>query len=282
MDGKVRLGSPKYMAPELIKREEHDEKVDIWALGVIAFELLTKGTAPFNERLGKEVMFNMIKKKPYNISALRKANVSANCQEFIQACLTKDPKQRPSASELLKYDWICGRTSEASTESIDRINENVVQFQYLNPFQQLFCRMISKRVVQNRDTRVLSQVFRMIDGNQDGQLDVEELTEAMKDFSSVLNLSEQEVLDMFDKLDVSKDGKVEFSEFVTQGLARNVQLKDANLTAVFKMVDLQEREAFDAHDLKEFMNGTNDASDDLQHWQSVLACADLDKNGKVT
>ena len=43
---------------------------------------------------------------------------------------------------------------------------------------------------------------------------------------------------MFDKLDVSKDGKVEFSEFVTQGLARNVQLKDANLTAVFKMVDL--------------------------------------------
>ena len=87
---------------------------------------------------------------------------------------------------------------------------------------------------------------------------------------------------MFDKLDVSKDGKVEFSEFVTQGLARNVQLKDANLTAVFKMVDLQEREAFDAHDLKEFMNGTNDASDDLQHWQSVLACADLDKDGKVT
>ena len=40
---KVRLGTPKYMAPELIKRQKHSEKVDVWALGIIAFELLTNG-----------------------------------------------------------------------------------------------------------------------------------------------------------------------------------------------------------------------------------------------
>ena len=42
-----KLGSPTYMAPELIKREEHNEKVDVWALGIIAFQLLSNGKSPW-------------------------------------------------------------------------------------------------------------------------------------------------------------------------------------------------------------------------------------------
>ena len=40
------LGSALYMAPELIRRERYDEKVDIWAIGVISYMLLT-GRNPF-------------------------------------------------------------------------------------------------------------------------------------------------------------------------------------------------------------------------------------------
>ena len=47
MIGGTRLGTPCYMAPELIKRDPHTEKVDIWALGVIAYNLLTKNKFPF-------------------------------------------------------------------------------------------------------------------------------------------------------------------------------------------------------------------------------------------
>ena len=44
-----RLGTLRYMAPELWDYKDHNEKVDIWALGVIAFELLTGGAYfPFN------------------------------------------------------------------------------------------------------------------------------------------------------------------------------------------------------------------------------------------
>jgi len=41
------LGSKYYKAPEIIKGEKYNEKVDIWSLGVVAFKLLTK-TYPFN------------------------------------------------------------------------------------------------------------------------------------------------------------------------------------------------------------------------------------------
>ena len=36
----LSLGTPPYMAPELLKREPYDKKVDIWAIGVIAYKLL--------------------------------------------------------------------------------------------------------------------------------------------------------------------------------------------------------------------------------------------------
>jgi len=42
------VGSPKYMAPELIKSETYNEKVDIWALGLVTYELICGGEYPFS------------------------------------------------------------------------------------------------------------------------------------------------------------------------------------------------------------------------------------------
>ncbi len=39
-------GTPDYLAPEMIQRKAHNEKLDVWSLGVLTFELLT-GYAPF-------------------------------------------------------------------------------------------------------------------------------------------------------------------------------------------------------------------------------------------
>ena len=45
------LGSPKYMAPETMKGKEYTEKIDIWALGLIAYELITGGCFPFSTKI---------------------------------------------------------------------------------------------------------------------------------------------------------------------------------------------------------------------------------------
>ena len=63
----LTLGSPLYMAPEVIKGEEYDQKVDIWSLGVIAYFILTGGNFPFDGRSKKLVYANITNpdKKPY-------------------------------------------------------------------------------------------------------------------------------------------------------------------------------------------------------------------------
>lgn len=53
------LGSPLYMAPELIQRQKYNEKVDIWSLGVITYMLLS-GKNPFPGRDKKEIQAKIV------------------------------------------------------------------------------------------------------------------------------------------------------------------------------------------------------------------------------
>ena len=50
------------MAPELIERKRYNEKVDVWSLGVITYQLLS-GVTPFDGRNIKEININIIQKK---------------------------------------------------------------------------------------------------------------------------------------------------------------------------------------------------------------------------
>lgn len=56
------LGSPLYMAPELVKREVYTEKIDVWSLGVISYQLLS-GKTPFESRSIKKIDFNICNKE---------------------------------------------------------------------------------------------------------------------------------------------------------------------------------------------------------------------------
>ena len=66
----LSLGTPLYMAPELVKRKQYDEKVDIWALGVMTYIILT-GSPPHNGR-GKQKIFESIEKEALNLDPLTK------------------------------------------------------------------------------------------------------------------------------------------------------------------------------------------------------------------
>ena len=46
------------MAPELVKREPYNEKVDVWSLGVISYQLLS-GKTPFESRNPKKIDWNI-------------------------------------------------------------------------------------------------------------------------------------------------------------------------------------------------------------------------------
>jgi len=75
------LGTPLYMAPELVQQQKYTEKVDIWSLGVITYQLLS-GKTPFDGKNLEKINQNILKKK-VTFSEKHWKNVSDHAKDFI-------------------------------------------------------------------------------------------------------------------------------------------------------------------------------------------------------
>lgn len=98
------LGSPLYMAPEIVREENYDQKVDIWSMGVITYILLC-GRPPFRGR-SKQEIFHSITSGELLFDHPIWDKVSNEAKDFIKKALAKDRNHRPNASEMLDHPWI--------------------------------------------------------------------------------------------------------------------------------------------------------------------------------
>lgn len=93
------IGSPAYMAPEQIRTSKYvTAKVDVWALGVVLFEILT-ARLPFEGDTVGSVLAAVTMLPPASLRALR-PDVSERVEAVVLACLEKDPAARATLGDL--------------------------------------------------------------------------------------------------------------------------------------------------------------------------------------
>jgi len=110
--GRSVLGTPEFMAPELYD-EAYDEKVDVYAFGMCALEMITK-QLPYAECRNATQIYKKVQADvPPDALALVPDERAA---AFVRLCVRRDPAARPSASELLAHPFLVPDPAFGETE----------------------------------------------------------------------------------------------------------------------------------------------------------------------
>ncbi|KAL1917868.1 uncharacterized protein VTP21DRAFT_3702 [Calcarisporiella thermophila] len=118
-------GTPGYMAPEIFKKTGHGKPVDLWAIGVITYFLLS-GMTPFDRENSFDEMHAIVN-ADYTFEPAYWEGISELAKDFIRSLLTIDPERRLTARQALHHPWLVSMTPDSPVDKMRDLLPNVRQ-----------------------------------------------------------------------------------------------------------------------------------------------------------
>ncbi|CAH1412561.1 unnamed protein product [Lactuca virosa] len=229
------VGSPWYMAPEVLKRN-YGPEVDVWSAGVILYILLC-GVPPFwaetEQGVAEAIIKSVIdfKRDPW-------PKVSENAKDLVKKMLNPDPKLRLTAQQVLEHPWLFNAKSAPNVSLGEVVRSRLKQFSVMNKLKKRALRVIAEHlsVVEVAD---IKETFDMMDTGKKGKINLEELRNGLFKLGQLMNDEDLQIL--MESVDVDGDGALNYGRFeeLRHALSddENVQDTEGVINAIMHDVD---------------------------------------------
>ncbi|KAG0459740.1 hypothetical protein HPP92_022868 [Vanilla planifolia] len=225
------VGSAYYVAPEVLRRH-YGQEADIWSVGVMLYILLT-GVPPFWAE-NEQGVFEEILKGQVDYTSDPWPSLSTDVKELVSSMLQQDPKERPSAAEILKHPWI-RIDGNASDEPIDiSVIARMKLFKNTNKFKKVALKVIAENLSEEEIVGLI-EIFKSIDIDGSGTITFDELKNGLNKLGT--KLSESEVRQLMEAADVDGNGSIDYIEFVTATMHMNRMERENRLYKAFLYFD---------------------------------------------
>lgn len=112
------VGTPYWMAPEVVKQQAYDNKIDVWSLGIMAIEMI-EGAPPYLDEEPLKALYMIATNGTPNLNEPEAS--SPELRDFLDKCLNVDPEARSSVKSLIAHPFL--KKAASSERLISLLNQ---------------------------------------------------------------------------------------------------------------------------------------------------------------
>ena len=269
---KTKVGTAYYVSPEILTGK-YTELCDVWSAGVILYILLT-GHPPFNGP-SDQIIYNKIMKFDFSFPENKWKNISKEAKDLLLNHMLVPESKRDTAKKVLEHSWF----KNAKDISLTSLGFNINFFiDYIqgSKIKQMFLMFIASRLDEN-EINSLKNIFSAFDKSKDGQICYNELRQGLIQLKSN-KITEQDVYFLFQALDVDRNGKIDYTEFITATLQKANYLRSDRLLETFLNFDKDRSGKISKDELIVALNATKSQEKEIE---KLIKSVDKNNDGKI-
>ncbi|XP_059665300.1 calcium-dependent protein kinase 8-like [Cornus florida] len=269
------VGSPYYMAPEVLKRN-YGPEIDVWSAGVILYILLC-GVPPFwaetEQGVAQAIIRSVIdfKRDPW-------PKVSDNAKDLVKRMLDPDPKQRLTAQQVLEHPWLQNAKKAPNVPLGETVKARLKQFSVMNKLKKRALRVVAEHL-SVEEVAGIREAFDKMDTTKRGKINLEELRDGLQKLGH--QIADADVKILMDAADVDGDGTLNCGEFVAVSVHLRKMANDEHLRKAFAFFDRNQSGYIEIEELRDALSDEDDTNSE-EVISAIMHDVDTDKDGRIS
>ena len=264
-----KVGTAYYISPEVLNGK-YDEKCDIWSAGVILYIIIC-GYPCFNGDDDDEI-FAAIQKGKINFPSPEWDSISNDAKELIKK-MCCSPNKRLTAEQVLNETWVKDNAPNAGKALLPMKIDGFKNYSNSNKLRKAVLTYIASRLSEE-EIKKIKAIFETIDTDNDGKLSLEELKKAV---SLTDGMKIEYIEQLFKSIDTDNSGNIEYTEFISASIEKNIYLNEEKLKEAFKLFDVDGSGKISRAEIEKVLHMEKQSKE----IDAIMAKHDINKDGEI-